>query len=270
MSVSRSNVPALAENFFFRLQRAAERVLILDYDGTLAPFRENPAEAEPYPGVRERLDAIMDHAHTRVILVSGRWTKDLLPLLQLRRLPEIWGSHGWEQLRANGEYALAPISKGALKGLVEADEWTDQIKALGGWCEHKPGSLAIHWRGLQSRQIASIQRTVYEKWMALDLHKDLVWYDFDGGIELRAPGRDKGYVVNSILSQVHDAAAAYLGDDNTDEDAFKAIKGRGLSVLVRPTHRPTAADLWLRPPIELLDFLGRWHITCDETKHELV
>jgi trehalose 6-phosphate phosphatase len=263
MSLSTSNSTAIVEDFFLRLARARQRALILDYDGTLAPFRDKPAEAEPYPGVRERLDAIMDSPHTRVVLVSGRCTKELLPLLQLRHIPELWGSHGWEQLRSNGEYALAPIGKDALRALVEADEWSEQIKALGGRCEHKPGSLAIHWRGLPARQAADVRRLVYSKWMTLDLHRHLEWHDFDGGIELRAPGRDKGYVVKAILADLHDGIAAYLGDDATDEDAFKAIKGRGLSVLVRSTHRPTAADLWLRPPTEVLDFLGRWHTTCE-------
>lgn len=262
MSANVTNTSTIADDFFQRLQRSSRRFLILDYDGTLAPFRENPAEAEPYPGVREHLDAIMDDAHTRVVIVSGRWTKDLLPLLQLRRLPELWGSHGWEQLRPGGEYALAPISKGALKGLIEADEWAEQIKDLGGWCEHKPGALAIHWRGLPSKQIAAVQHLVQEQWQSLHLEKDLAWHDFDGGIELRAPGRNKGYVIDAILSDLGNGVAAYLGDDNTDEDAFKAIKGRGLGILVRPAHRPTAADLWIRPPVELLEFLERWCATA--------
>jgi len=49
-----------------------------------------------------------------------------------------------------------------------------------------------------------------------------------------------------------------LGDDRTDEDAFKSIKGRGLGVLVREAFRPTYADVWIKPPEELLAFLARW------------
>jgi trehalose-6-phosphatase len=52
---------------------------------------------------------------------------------------------------------------------------------------------------------------------------------------------------------------AYLGDDLTDEDAFRALKGKGLSVLVRKESRTTEADCWLKPPDELLDFLKKWH-----------
>ena len=54
------------------------------------------------------------------------------------------------------------------------------------------------------------------------------------------------------------AVAAYLGDDLTDEDAFKAIKGKGIGVLVREEPRKTAADIWIKPPDELLSFLSNW------------
>jgi len=55
-----------------------------------------------------------------------------------------------------------------------------------------------------------------------------------------------------------DAAVAYLGDDLTDEDAFRALAGRGLRALVRAELRPSEADVWIRPPGELLAFLDRW------------
>jgi hypothetical protein len=54
------------------------------------------------------------------------------------------------------------------------------------------------------------------------------------------------------------AAVAFLGDDLTDEDAFRALSGRGLSVLVRARPRSTAADVRLAPPAELLAFLDAW------------
>jgi len=83
-----------------------------------------------------------------------------------------------------------------------------------------------------------------------------------GGLELRVVGIDKGRAVDQILAgSPPEAAAAYLGDDLTDEDAFAALSGRGervLTVLVREEWRPTRAEVWLRPPGGLLAFLGRW------------
>ena len=52
--------------------------------------------------------------------------------------------------------------------------------------------------------------------------------------------------------------AAYLGDDVTDENAFQAVKGHGVGLLVREELRPTEADVWIRPPDELRSFLLDW------------
>ena len=89
--------------------------------------------------------------------------------------------------------------------------------------------------------------------------------EFDGGIEIRPPEANKGDAVRTILSEMNpETPAAYLGDDNTDEHAFQAMNGRGLSILVRPRWRPTTAQLWLSPPDEVLDFLTRWLKACLE------
>lgn len=246
--------------FYQRLCTAGQRILLLDYDGTLAPFRLKRNEALPFSGVREILDAIMENNHTRVIIVSGRWIQDLKPVLGLKRLPEIWGSHGWERLQPNGEYFIAKINEDSLQQLVEADSWIPDLESLGARCERKPASLAIHWRGLSPERIETLRDRVLHEWQAQKMQNHLAWHDFDGGIELRAPGRHKGSVVEAVLSQAEpDAVAAYLGDDLTDEDAFKAIRGRGIGILVRPQFRATAADFWLQPPAELLKFLRKWH-----------
>ncbi|OGI40885.1 MAG: trehalose-phosphatase [Candidatus Muproteobacteria bacterium RBG_16_64_10] len=236
---------------------------MLDYDGTLAPFCVNPADAVPYAGVVPLLDRFMEAGHTRLVIVSGRWTKDLIPLLGLKQSPEVWGSHGWERLQANGEYDVARINQGALDALVTADDWIDQIESLGGRCERKPGGLAFHWRGLDNGQVANIRERIFRNWRELNLGRNLGWHDFDGGIELRASGRDKGDVVRAVATEAGNRAVlGYLGDDLTDEQAFKAVPSGGVSVLVRPQFRPTAADVWLRPPEGMLEFLTRWHETA--------
>lgn len=246
--------------FFARAHAATSRVLMLDYDGTLAPFHVNPAEAVPYDGVVPLLDEIQGAGHTRLVIVSGRWTKNLIPLLRLKRTPEIWGSHGWERLESEGKYEVARISGAALEVLVTADEWIKQVERFGGRCERKPGGLAFHWRGLDNAQIAEIRSEVFERWMELGRGSDLNWYDFDGGIELRAAGRDKGDVVRTLVDEAGSGAiVGYLGDDLTDEHAFKALPPGSAAVLVRSEFRPTTANLWIQPPEELLDFLARWN-----------
>jgi trehalose-phosphatase len=106
-----------------------------------------------------------------------------------------------------------------------------------------------------------LRRDLETRFAALAQAGELLWHEFDGGIELRAAGCDKGQVVRQVLAELDAGPAgcvAYLGDDHTDEDAFRALQGRGLRVLVRPKWRTTAADLWLRPPEGLREFLARW------------
>lgn len=252
------------DTFFQHLETAPARCLMLDYDGTLAPFHVDPAKAEPYPGVCDAVNRIQDTGCTRVVIISGRWSRDLLPLLRLQRMPEIWGCHGWELVRPDGSRKAEVIAPEVLQRLVEVDEWSGEIEALGGRCEFKPASVAIHWRGLAPDTIIAIRELVSLRWSAPELQAALSWHDFDGGIELRVPGRTKASAVEAVLAELPPgAAAAYLGDDSTDEDAFRSISSRGLGVLVRKKYRETAAQHWITPPDGLLDFLQHWCRTCE-------
>lgn len=247
--------------FFEQVRRASKRVLLLDYDGTLAPFTADRTRAFPYceiPGVVSRIMA----AQTRVVLISGRSARELLFLSGIHPQPEIWGSHGAERLLSDGSYQLdAPNVeyRSALQSarhLLIAEGFTDRI-------ESKPGAVAVHWRGVGAAQQRVIEAVAQRIGGAMAEEHGLELLPFDGGLELRAPGKTKGDAVRTILAESgQNVAAAYLGDDKTDENAFRAIKGQGLAVLVRPEPRPTSADVWLRPPDELLRFLQDWLQAC--------
>jgi trehalose-phosphatase len=232
---------------------------MLDYDGTLAPFCPDLRAVVPYDGVTDCLNALLEADGARLIVVTGRFLKEAPPALGTRSSPEFWGSHGRERLLPDGSYAVTGIDVAALRALTVADTWAPMVEAAGGRCEAKPGSLAFHWRGADPGGVAIIRRLVTEGFHREALVGVLDLHSFDGGLELRAPGPGKGDVVRTILGETPaDVPVAYLGDDLTDEDAFAALKGRGLGVLVRPEHRTTGADLWVRPPDELVALLRRW------------
>lgn len=242
------------------LARQGRGVLMLDFDGTLAPFRQDPDTVEPWPGVTPLLDAMLAAGHSRIVIVTGRAVTEGFPWLGTAQPLEIWGSHGRERRLPDGSYQVMGISGDALEALVEADTWAGEIEARGGRCERKPGVLAVHWRGLAPAQSGAIRELLHERWRSRGLDAQLQLLDFDGGLELQAPGRHKGDVVDAILAEEPAGIpAAYLGDDRTDENAFMSLRGRGLTVLVRPEFRPTTADCWIRPPEELLEFLAGWH-----------
>jgi trehalose 6-phosphate phosphatase len=251
--------------FFDHVRHADCRALLLDYDGTLAPFCVDRAKAVPYPAVSAMLPALLRLPNCRTVIVSGRAVADLAELIGVQPLPEMWGSHGWEHLSGEGAYTLAPLDEASVVALRQAGQILDALH-LPNLREDKPVSVAAHWRGLPFAEAGSVRQYVQHAWTGLLASAHLQLNPFDGGLELRATGRDKGSVVTEILAELTgDVTAAFLGDDLTDEDAFQALGGKGLRVLVRSKLRETLADLWLQPPDELIDFLARWKEACSAT-----
>jgi trehalose-phosphatase len=255
--------------FLQTVAQASHAVLLLDYDGTLAPFHIRRDQAYPYPGVALLLQEIVRNGRTRVIVITGRDAEDVLPLLNVHPRPEIWGVHGLQRLNADGSMEMPQLDERTLNGLSDADRWLGYQK-LRHTAEFKAGSIAVHWRGLSENDAENLQARVLLGWRPIAEHNGLNLLDFDGGVEIRAFEADKGDAVRAFLDEISpNTPVAYLGDDNTDEAAFRAMQGRieqgrGISVLVRPVWRETAAQFWLKPPDELLDFLGLWWKTCAE------
>ena len=240
------------------VMRSPQPVLFLDYDGTLAPFSVERDQAFPYPGVKEILTEIMTSTRTRLVIVSGRPIDDLMPLLALDPMPEVFGSHGWERRSPDGTRFTFPLPSDAQGAIEDARFWIIQ-NGLEAQSEIKPASVTIHWRGLPKPERQKLREAALAAWTPFTTVESIELAPFDGGLELRVLGQDKGNAVRTVMAEVGaEGAAAYLGDDQTDEDAFAALAREGLSVLVRAEKRSTRADLWLTPPDELLDFLGQW------------
>jgi trehalose 6-phosphate phosphatase len=246
------------EDFYRRLAASEKRLLMLDYDGTLAPFTVERDKALPYPEVATALAKLLESNRTRVVIISGRTVDDLKKLLNSNSRPELWGCHGLERHTSDGTYSIAELSDEMRQKLSELYDWTAQ-NSLVNFFEFKPSGGAFHWRGLPAEEAAQISDLVIGRWQSVADTTNLELFGFDGGVEIRVSGTNKGIPVANLLSDAEpDTVAAYLGDDLTDEDAFKAIEGRGLSVLVRESIRSSAADIWIEPPDELRAFLERW------------
>ncbi len=252
----------LIQKFMGTLRGSSFSALLLDYDGTLAPFSIDRESAVPYPGVRSVLQDISDTTRTRLVIITGRRAADVEPLLGLNPPPEVWGSHGLQRLRSNGQNQALRLDQDTESGLANAERWL-AYQGLHHLAEPKPGGLAVHWRGLDAAAAATVRGKIILGWSALARSHALTILEFDGGIELRCADGDKGSAVRTILGEIGpDTLVAYLGDDPTDEPAFRALNDRGLTVLVRQQERSTAAQVWLRPPEELIEFLVQWRDTC--------
>jgi len=248
------------EEFFRALAGAQKALLLLDYDGTLAPFRVDRFTARPWAGVRELLKRIQNQGRTRMAVVTGRPAAEIAPLLAFDPPLEVWGLHGAERLYPDGRRELeqAPAATRAT-----LDELRERLRrdSLGGLFEDKANGVVMHWRGASPHKAKLIEQRTRALFEPLAQTEGLSLLEFEAGLELRA-GRDKGAAVEAIIEEMGAGMpVAFLGDDVTDETAFRALNaaaGAHLSVLVRREPRETEADLWLKPPGELLGFLERW------------
>ncbi len=249
------------EHFFRAFAGAPNPVLLLDYDGTLAPFRLDRFQAHPWAGVRELLRRIQQQGRTRMAMITGRPAREIAPLLSLESPLEVWGLHGAERLFPDGRRELEEPGDETRARLDELRERLSR-DSLGGLFEDKANGVVVHWRGAspaKAKQIEQRTRALFEPLARFD---GLALLEFESGLELRT-GRDKGEAVDAILNEAEAGSpAAFLGDDLTDEAAFRAVnqaRAPHLSALVRLKERETAADVWLRPPEELKEFLERWN-----------
>ncbi|MGH9573236.1 MAG: trehalose-phosphatase [Candidatus Acidiferrales bacterium] len=257
--LNRQKSPA---DFWRRLSLSSERFLFLDYDGTIAPFDPDPSRAMADMGILARLQRLIDQTNTRVVIVTGRRARCLRRMIPLTPAPEIWGTQGIERLRPDGDYEQFPIRGEQLRRIAMAKA-SLRAAQVRGWLEQKPGSLAVHWRGLP---ITDMKRDLETTLAALSSEagrEGLRLVRFDGGVELRVARYTKATaVLGSLEDATADSTAAYLGDDEPDEDAFKVLRPQDMAILVRTELRKTAADLWMNSLQEVSDFLDAWFAAC--------
>jgi trehalose-phosphatase len=245
--------------FLTKLSDSWSRTLVVS-DNILVPFFSERKEGVA-DGIPVLLDRLQNTARTRLVITAGRRAKHVAALLRVPGV-EIWGCHGLERLRADGTHEEFTPDHRILDRIAEA---TDLLvkRGLADKLELKVAGTAIHWSELEA-SADELKAMVQEVWSLLSSREGLQLMKFDAGIEIRALTRNKGDVVRTLLAETRrDVSIAYLGSDFTDEDAFAALQGFGLSVLVQQRYRPTIADVWICPPDGITAFLSEWTEACN-------
>ncbi|MGH7286920.1 MAG: bifunctional alpha,alpha-trehalose-phosphate synthase (UDP-forming)/trehalose-phosphatase [Myxococcota bacterium] len=254
--------PVLSADFTAWLGRhlAGTRLaLFIDYDGTLAPIVRRPGEAQVSDGVREALLACLKRDDTEVTIVSARTLADLRARLALPGLG-FAGNHGLEIECPE----LPPFIHPDVAHFVErAGALSHALAALrdpGVWVEEKGASLTLHYREADPAAHARIAARAHEIVTGFGFQA----LDAPCAIEARAPsGWDKGRAVLHVLRARYGPewpeklSVVYVGDAETDEDAFRALQGLGFTFRVGSAERPTSATRRL-PDVEAVETLLRW------------
>lgn len=227
--------------------------LLLDFDGTLAELVPRPADAWPPPGVLRALEALAARDDVHVGIVSGR---RLIDLVERVPVPGVWhvGGHGAEVRRPDGAAELPGDLPGARAAIGTFVERARELAGRDVLVEDKGLSAAVHLRGLPPEDAARIAHAAARLADALALTAPVLRSGGKAVVELRVAGIDKGRMALDLLERWGAARCVALGDDETDEDMFRALGARGLTVKVGPG--PSAAGFRLKGVAEVEAFLA--------------
>lgn len=233
-------------------RKEARWALLLDVDGTLLDFKDDPAAVVAPPSLVGMLHGLRAALNGALALVSGRGVDDL---------DRIFGDAGWaaaglhglEVRHADGSICRGEASAASLKQLRQmADELAARF--AGVRIEDKQRAIALHCRD-DPDQLLALNAA------ARAMISGLTGYELQPGrqvLEIKPAGVDKGEAVGQLLARAPflDRTPIYLGDDLTDEYAFTRVnREQGISVRVG-TREPTDAHFALRDPAAVTRWLG--------------
>ncbi len=240
-----------------RIRQAPNLFFLLDYDGTLTPIVSRPELALCPPEVKIILEKLRDTPRVLLAVISGRSLDDIRGKLGIPGIIYV-GNHGLDIQNPAGMHQkkLSPSREKELEKINQVLQ--KSIGEIPGiFFEDKGPILAIHYRNVAQRYFGWIQKVLKET-LASGRGR---WKVAQGKMvaEIR-PEVDfhKGKAVKEILKGTSpDLLPIYLGDDQADEDAFREVKGRGITVLVGPERRASEAEYYLEAPSEVQAFLLR-------------
>ncbi|MFA4948148.1 MAG: trehalose-phosphatase [Candidatus Krumholzibacteriia bacterium] len=243
-------------------------LLLLDFDGTLAPIAPTPDEAMLPDETRRELERLVESSACSIGVISGRALGDVRAKVGISGITYV-GNHGIEMVRPNEEprSIAMPQFRTMLERLIT--KLTVSLAPFpGAIIEDKGYSLAVHYRMVGDEERSRVKAVVHETVGALIGEEEITLGNGAMVLELKPPiGCDKGTIVSSLLESEAPSEsgksmfAIYLGDDSTDEDAFKAMRGRGWAVLVG-APRISYAEYYLKDPGEVLTLLRLFVRRC--------
>ena len=234
---------------------AQPRLVCLDYDGTLTPIRPTPPEAVLAPDMRAAIVKLA--ASCPVAIVTGRELGDARSMVDIDLIYA--ASHGFEfQFPGQPSECYGPAETYHAAITETADRAEQTASAINGMMiERKSFSTAIHFRNTPPEDVPKVDALVGALEAAhpnLRVLRGKKVCEFQPRIDW-----NKGRAVLMLAERLNVPlqGVLYIGDDVTDEDAFRAIAGDGIGILVSDTHRETAATYRLNDPEEVRVFLER-------------
>jgi alpha,alpha-trehalase len=248
-------LPSALEKKVLNRLRGKALAVFLDYDGTLTPIVEDPEKAT----LSDETRGVIRHLAERypVAVISGRDLGDVQKMVGIDGIAYA-GSHGFDILGPGGKFRDQKMGKRFLPTLERAEKELDNIvkDIPGARVERKRFAIAVHYRQVEKTNVGTLQRRFNEvlshypelrKSAGKKVFELLPNIDWDKGKALL-------YLLEVLYADSSRVLPLYIGDDPTDEDAFRAIGDRGVAVAVGEKGQ-TAAHYTLRDTDEVTRFL---------------
>jgi len=236
-------------------------LLLLDYDGTLTPIVEDPKKAVISKETKELLQKLSRSDYCKLGIISGRSLEDIKNVMGIEGVIYA-GNHGLEieGPKMKFESQVSPRLKSIMRNI--AAEIQKQISGIkGALVEDKGLTLSIHYRLVAKKDLPAFEKIIAEVTTPYIVRDKIKVNPGKKVYEIKPPVEwDKGKVVLWLLTRQQSALGkkmvfpVYIGDDVTDEDAFKVLKRKGLTVFVGEPGS-SKAGYYLKGPEEVTRFL---------------
>ena len=241
--------PSVSNEILKAYKTAKNRLLLLDYDGTLVEFNEKPNLAIPSPQLLKTIEKLIQQPNTDVVIISGRDQLFLDKWFGKMKLTLV-AEHGYfiknekwtEKFNNNKEWIqnLLPIF----------NSFTDRTP--GTFVEEKQNSLVWHYRKTDP-ELAN-NRAVELKTVIKSLAPESIsLMDMDKAIEITNSQFNKGTAVSDIISKKNYDFTLCIGDDVTDENMFINLNEEAYTLKVG--KKTTAAKYYIKNPVEVKKLL---------------
>jgi trehalose 6-phosphate phosphatase len=230
-------------------------LLLLDFDGTLAPLEASPGLARLPAATKSLIKALRSRPGVKVAVVSGRSVSNIRSHVGLRSIYYA-GNHGLE-IEGPGlsfRHPRAASLKPALEELSK-DLRKDLRRLPGVLVENKGMTLSLHYRLLGPNELKKLGRLL-RLYRARTRGLPFRWRAGHKVWEIIPKARwDKGRAALCLLDHLDHPFPVALGDDRTDEDMFRALRGKGITVRIG-RRQPSAAEYRLSSQDETQRFLA--------------
>ena len=232
-------------------------VFFLDYDGTLTPIVSRRELAVISSQMQDTVKKLSQKYTTAI--VSGRMREDVEKLVGIQGLIYA-GNHGFD-IKGRGVSMVQSQAKETIPLVSKIiEKLKKELSNLKGLIiEEKKFSVAVHYRLAEKKEVPRIKTLVGE---LIQENKSLRLMEGKKVFEiLPAIDWDKGkavrWVMNALGINWENFSIVYIGDDTTDEDAFRVVSTRGTSILVSEKSKVSAADFVLSSPKQVEELFER-------------